>query len=432
MNATVELPTDAQPGDTLTVTDQDGNVLFDEPITQDHIDNGVPVEATPPADGQPVEITATLSDPAGNESPEGTDAATLDLTAPSAPTVTITEDANDDALISDSELDGTVEALVEVPVDAQIGDTLVVNDQAGNELFNGPVTQDIINNGVEVSVTPPAEGDDVIVTATLTDPAGNTSPEGSDTATIDTTAPSAPVVVIDEDANDDGLIGEGELDGPVNATVELPTDAQPGDTLTVTDQDGNVLFDEPITQDHIDNGVPVETTAPVDGQPVEITATVTDPAGNESPEGMDAATVDLTAPVAPMVTITEDVNNDELISAGELDGTVEALVEAPDAQVGDTLVVTDQSGAELFNGPVTQDIIDNGVEVSATTPAEGEEVMVTATLTDPAGNISDPAMDKATLDTTAPGMPVVVIDEDVNDDGLIGEGELDGPVNATV
>ena len=44
-------------------------------------------------------------------------------------------------------------------------------------------------------------------------------------------------------------------------------------------------------------------------------------------------------------------------------------------QVGDTLVVTDQSGAELFNGPVTQDIIDNDVEVSATTPADGEEVV---------------------------------------------------------
>ena len=95
-----------------------------------------------------------MSDPAGNESPEGTDAATLDLTAPSAPTVTITEDANDDALISDGELDGTVEALVEVPVDAQIGDTLVVTrPEQVTELFNGLVTQDIIDNGVEVSAT---------------------------------------------------------------------------------------------------------------------------------------------------------------------------------------------------------------------------------------------------------------------------------------
>ena len=99
-----------------------------------------------------------------------------------------------------------------------------------------------------------------------------------------------------------------------------------------------------------------------DGQPVEITATLTDPAGNVSDPGADNALVDLTAPLAPLVTITEDANDDELISAGELNApTVEALVETPDAQIGDTLVVTDQTGAEIFNGLVTQDIIDNGV-----------------------------------------------------------------------
>ena len=84
-------------------------------------------------------------------------------------------------------------------------------------------------------------------------------------------------------------------------------DAQPGETLTVTDQDGNVLFDEPITQDQIANGVPVDDRCSCGRSALlEISATVTDTAGNESPEGMDAATVDLTAPVAPMVTIIED------------------------------------------------------------------------------------------------------------------------------
>ena len=344
VNATVEIPTDAEVGDTLTVVDQAGNVLFNEPITQDHIDNGVPVEALPPTDGQPVEITATLTDPAGNVSDPGADDATLDLTAPVAPLVTITEDANDDELISAGELNApTVEALVETP-DAQIGDTLVVTDQSGAEIFNGLVTQDIIDNGVEVSAATPLEGEEVMVTATLTDPAGNVSDPAMDTATIDTTPPSAPTVVINEDINDDGLISASELDGPVNATVTVPTDAEVGDTLTVVDQAGNVLFDEPITQDHIDNGVPVEALPPADGQPVEITATLTDPAGNVSDPGADNALVDLTAPLAPLVTITEDANDDELISAGELNApTVEALVETPDAQIGDTLVVTDQS-----------------------------------------------------------------------------------------
>ena len=433
IQVTVELPNDVEVGDTLVVTDQDGNVLFNAPVTQDHIDNDVPLNMTPPANGTPIEVTAIVTDAAGNESPEGTDAAVLDAVAPPAPIITITEDIDNNELIGASELVGNIDIRVELQPGTEVGDELTVSDQSGNTLFSGPVNQFQIDNGLVFNRPSPGEGSTLTVFATVSDEAGNTSsPTSTDTATIDTIAPGAPTVTITEDTNDDGLIGNPELSGPIDALVGLPTDAKPGDTLLVTDQDGTELFNQPITQADIDNGVTVEVPNPGDGSPITVTAQVTDEAGNPGPTADDTALLDLTAPTAPIVTITEDANDDALISNAELSGPVEALVEVPDADVGDILIITDQAGTELYNAPVTLLDIANGVEVTPATPAEGDDVVVTATLTDPAGNISAPGTDAATLDTTPPSAPTVVINEDINDDGLISDGELDGPINATV
>ncbi|WP_041212410.1 hypothetical protein [Aeromonas caviae] len=53
----------------------------------------------------------------------------------------------------------------------------------------------------------PADGGSIEVKATLTDKAGNVSPEGQDSAVMgDTTATAAPTVVITEDTDNDGTI----------------------------------------------------------------------------------------------------------------------------------------------------------------------------------------------------------------------------------
>ena len=43
---------------------------------------------------------------------------------------------------------------------------------------------------------------------------------------LDTTATPAPTVVITEDTNDDGLISNTELDGKVDVTITVPTEAK--------------------------------------------------------------------------------------------------------------------------------------------------------------------------------------------------------------
>ncbi|MFY9107041.1 hypothetical protein, partial [Aliarcobacter cryaerophilus] len=55
----------------------------------------------------------------------------------------------------------------------------------------------------------------------LLNPVGATTP----TILLDTTATPAPTVVITEDVNNDGLISKAELDGKVDVTITVPTEA---------------------------------------------------------------------------------------------------------------------------------------------------------------------------------------------------------------
>ncbi|MBW8186717.1 beta strand repeat-containing protein, partial [Shewanella nanhaiensis] len=443
INITVELGAGTALGDTLVVTDQDGNELFSGTVTQDMLDNGQAVTMDAPATGTDVVVTATVTDEAGNTA-TGNDAATLDygtgVGAPASPTVEIVEDANNDGFINDAELDGQINISVELGAGTAVGDTLVVTDQAGNTLFSGPVTQAMLDSGLDLAIDAPATGTNVVITANVTDVAGNTA-TGSDAATLDygtgIGAPAAPTVTIDEDANNDGFINEAELDGQINITVELGAGTAVGDTLVVTDQAGNELFNGTVTQDMLDNGQAVTMDAPATGTDVVVTATVTDGAGN-SAQGSDAATLDVgtDAPAAPTVEIVEDSNNDGTITDAELDGQINITVTlGSGTEVGDTVTITDQTGEVIYTGPVTQDMLDNGIDAVIDAPATGTNLVITATVTDGAGNTAT-GTDSATLDyddsVTVPGAPTVVITEDTNNDGYINDAELEGQINITV
>ncbi|WP_170919388.1 hypothetical protein, partial [Shewanella xiamenensis] len=103
----------------------------------------------------------------------------------------------------------------------------------------------------------PADGQSITVTATQTDKAGNTSAEGSDTALVDTTAPTAPTVLIVDDANpDDGLLTQGEINSNgagVQLTVSINgTDFEAGGYVTLTINGGAAI--ELSFADFTDNG----------------------------------------------------------------------------------------------------------------------------------------------------------------------------------
>ncbi|WCN13744.1 Ig-like domain-containing protein [Marinomonas mediterranea] len=417
VNVTISLTdTGALEGDTLTVNGTD-IVLTAAQITAGEVLTAVDA----PAEGATLTVEATITDAAGNVSEPGTDSAVLDTTAAGAPGVTITEDANDDGLISAAELDGQVNVTISLTdTGALEGDTLTVN---GTDIV---LTAAQITAGeVLTAVDAPAEGATLTVEATITDAAGNVSEPGTDSAVLDTTAAGAPGVTITEDANDDGLISAAELDGQVNVTISLTdTGALEGDTLTVNGTD-IVLTAAQITAGEVLTAV----DAPAEGATLTVEATITDAAGNVSEPGTDSAVLDTTAAGAPGVTITEDANDDGLISAAELDGQVNVTISLTDtgALEGDTLTV---NGTDIV---LTAAQITAGEVLTAVdAPAEGATLTVEATITDAAGNVSEPGTDSAVLDTTAAGAPGVTITEDANDDGLISAAELDGQVNVTI
>ncbi|RQO65411.1 hypothetical protein DBR44_19345, partial [Aquitalea sp. FJL05] len=106
----------------------------------------------------------------------------------------------------------------------------------------------------------------------------------SDSAVRDTTAPSAPTVVIATDANNDGFINKAEQGSATTDTVNigLPSDAKVGDTLNVTingvAQAGHVLTAAEISAGQ----VVITPTAPAEGGTLNVAATITDVAGNTS------------------------------------------------------------------------------------------------------------------------------------------------------
>ncbi|MDO6854768.1 hypothetical protein Q4599_14345, partial [Cellulophaga lytica] len=141
----------------------------------------------------------------------------FDDTPPDAPIVVITEDINNDGFLNTSELVGDVNVTITLPANAAENDILTVNGT--NQTLTAT---DIANGEVLLTFTPPAEDGSLTVTATITDPVGNTSNPDSDSVLVNTVATSAPVVVITEDINNDAIINSTELVGDIDVTITLP------------------------------------------------------------------------------------------------------------------------------------------------------------------------------------------------------------------
>ncbi|WP_228157471.1 BapA/Bap/LapF family large adhesin, partial [Acinetobacter baumannii] len=306
----------------------------------------------------PHTITVTATDAAGNV---GNDTAvvTIDTVAPNAPVL------------------DPINATDPVSGQAEPGSTVTVTYPDG--------TTATVVAGTDGSWSVPNPGnlvDGDTVTATATDPAGNTSLPGTGTVSADITAP---VVALDDVLTNDSTPA---LTGTVNdptATVVVNVDGV--DYPAVNNGDGTWTL--------ADNTLP--TLA--DG-PHTITVTATDAAGNV---GNDTAvvTIDTVAPNAPVL---DPINATDPVSG--------------QAEPGSTVTVTypDGTTATVVAGP----------DGSWSVPNPGNLVdgdTVTATATDPAGNTSLPGTGTVSADITA---PVVALDDVLTNDSTPA---LTGTVN---
>ncbi|HAS1430561.1 TPA: BapA prefix-like domain-containing protein, partial [Enterobacter hormaechei] len=299
---------------------------------------------------------------------------------------------------------------------AEPGSTITLKDADGNTIGTGKAGSDgkfTIDLG-----TPLTNGEQI--TATATDPSGNTSQGGQVTAP-DLTAPDAPEIVTVND-------NVGAETGPLS-NGQRTDDARP--TFSGISEAGTVIT-------FYDNGKPIGTaTADATGKwsftpstnlsegNHAITTTATDAAGNTSPASTAVTfVVDTVAPGAPaIVSITDDVApGTGTLGSGsstndprpQLTGTAEAgsTVTIYDNGIAIGTAVVGSNGSWSFTPSVNL--------------SEGSH-QLTVRATDVAGNtgLASPVF-TVTVDVTAPQTPSGFI---INDDtgvlkGAIGAGQF--------
>ncbi|MFV5399165.1 Ig-like domain-containing protein, partial [Acinetobacter baumannii] len=352
----------AEPGSTVTVTYPDGNTAT--------VVAGPDGTWTVPNPGlnDGDKVVAIATDPAGNPSLPGT--AIVDAVGPNTDGVNFTVDSvTADNVINASEASGNVTVtgvLKNVPADAaNTVVTVVINGQTYTATVdNAAGTWTVSVPGSDLA----ADADKTIdAKVTFTDAAGNSSSvNDTQTYTVDTTAPNAPVI------------------NPVNGVDPITGTAEPGSTVTVTYPDGTTAT--------VVAGTDGSWSVPNPGNLVDgdtVTATATDPAGNTSLPGTGTVSADITAPV---VALDDVLTND---STPALTGTVND----PTATV-----VVNVDGVDypaVNNGDGTWTLADNTLP----TLADGPHT-ITVTATDAAGNVgNDTAV--VTIDTVAPNAPVL-------------------------
>ncbi|MET3676766.1 hypothetical protein ABIB24_004551 [Pseudomonas sp. UYEF17] len=350
-----EISGTAEAGAKVILTDGNGNPIGE--TTADGSGNWSFTPGTPLANG--TVINAVAQDPAGNTS--GPSSVTVDAIAPAAPTI---EPSNGVVLT------GTAEP----------GATVILTDGGGNPI--GETTADGSGDWSFTPTTPLANG--TVVNAVAEDAAGNSS--GPASTTVDSVAPSAPLLSISAD----GALLTGTAEP--NSQVRLVIDGDTANPITVN-VDGAGNFSLPLAP-------PLITGELISG----VTA---DAAGNIS----GPATINAPDLAPPTISVPEAA--DTWINAAEIsDGIQVDVTIRPTMQVGQVITVA-FAGQNGYETQATHTITAGDIlagSVTVTIPPGGGmgpfpegASTVTADINGGTASISVPF----TIDTIPPATPVL-------------------------
>ncbi|MDP4734267.1 MAG: Ig-like domain-containing protein, partial [Limnohabitans sp.] len=228
--------------------------------------------------------------------------------------LTIDTDANNDGFVNYAEIgnnSGTPNATLTVSAafdktKVAVGDVVTITDTATGGVVKTITLDPAMIAAGKVTTTFASPGDSATfnVKATLANSAGNVTPEATDTAKLDLSnlGPSpipgnnpsnklSAVIEITSDSNNDGVLNISEVNNSTTANVKvsLPTDAKAGDTLVITGT-GNAAQTVTLSVAQISaRSVLTTFTLPANGSKLDVTATISDTAGNVSNTATDSA-----------------------------------------------------------------------------------------------------------------------------------------------
>ena len=337
---------------------------------------------------------------------------TFNNSLPSAPTVTIIEDLNNDGVLNSLELSGLIDVTIDLPIDAEENDVLTIN---GSTLI---LTAAHISAGqITTSFTSPGEGNTLTVTAFVTDDIGNIGVSADDSVIIDTTAPITPFVTsistdtgsssTDGITSDNTLIIRGTSDA--NTLISIFLD---GNLIGTTTSNGSGVW----TLDY--TGTTIANNAHI------LTARATDGAGNVSATSPNFPIfIDRSPPFRPNINY---ITTDTGASSG--DGiTSDNTLNIFGASGGNDQIQVFLDGVSI--GFATANSTGQwNLDYTGTVIADGSYIL-TAQATDLAGNSSPISFNfPITIDTAAPSAPVVTAITDDNGssttDGITSDNTL--------
>ena len=339
-------------------------------------------------------ISSTLTDPAGNTSAPSTALPiTIDGTAPSAPTgVDLLASSDTGASDSDNNTNDTTPTMS--ATGGANGDTMTISATNGTSTVSCSY---VIGSATNCTLPTLTDGT-WNISATLTDPAGNTSTSSSALPiTIDGTAPSAPSGLDLLMASDTGSSNSDNFTGDNTPTLSAAGGIN-GDTMTISATNGGTT----VSCSYVIGSATNCTLPTLTDGTWNISATLTDPLGNESEASSALPVTIATSPPsrpAPDLLPSSDTgrsNSDNITN----DSTPEISI--PGAIAGDVVTVSATNGSSTVTCTYTV-----GSATSCSLPALTDGTWtLSASVTDAAGN-SGPATGTLSLsvDSSAPTAP---------------------------
>ena len=340
-------------------------------------------------------LTTIVTDTAGNSGP-ASDAFdfTIDLTTPTAAADVVLNNDNGETPQPINSGTATNDTTPQLSGTADAGSTVTILD--GNTVLGSVL---VGAGGTWSYAVPTLSQGEHSLTTTVTSPAGNVSaPSAAIDFTVDTTAPAEPtgLLLVNDEVDPAVPVASG---GATNDTTPVLSGSAEPDSVVIVRDNGVIIGSATAGNDGSWRFTP--DTA-LEAGSHSLTASVTDPAGNVGPESAPYTfTVDLTPPAAPVDVVLSNNDGSTLVAIAANGATNDTTPQLSGSATAGSIITVYDGDSTTPIGSVTVGA-DGSWQFVTGTLDEGDHSL-TVTVTDAAGNVSDPSAPISfTVDTTAP------------------------------